>query len=128
MFDTIPLKTVIDRLKNGQTPAPEEKDGAKLLFVLSPNDLVYLPTEDEVKNGTINRPLDKRRIYKMISSSGNQCFFLQYNVASTIVDKMEFSPLNKMERAITGEMIKEKCVPIKVDRLGNITEVNNENI
>lgn len=128
VFDTIPLKTVIDRLKNGQTPAPEEKDGAKLLFVLSPNDLVYLPTEDEVKNGTINRPLDKRRIYKMISSSGNQCFFLQYNVASTIVDKMEFSPLNKMERAITGEMIKEKCVPIKVDRLGNITEVNNENI
>lgn len=128
VFDTIPLKTVIDRLKNGQTPAPEEKDGAKLLFVLSPNDLVYLPTEDEVKNGTINRPLDKRRIYKMISSSGNQCFFLQYNVASTIVDKMEFSPLNKMERAITGEMIKEKCVPIKVDRLGNITEVNNEKI
>lgn len=110
------------------THPPEEKDGAKLLFVLSPNDLVYLPTEDEVKNGTINRPLDKRRIYKMISSSGNQCFFLQYNVASTIVDKMEFSPLNKMERAITGEMIKEKCVPIKVDRLGNITEVNNENI
>lgn len=34
VFDTIPLKTVIDRLKNGQTPAPEEKDGAKLLFVL----------------------------------------------------------------------------------------------
>ena len=128
VFDTIPLKTVIDRLKNKQTPAPEEKDGAKLLFVLSPNDLVYLPTEDEIKNGTIKRPLDKRRIYKMVSSSGNQCFFLQYNVASTIVDKMEFSPLNKMERAITGEMIKEICVPIKVDRLGNITEVNNEKI
>lgn len=128
VFDTIPLKTVIDRLKNKQTPAPEEKDGAKLLFVLSPNDLVYLPTEDEVKNGTIKRPLDKRRIYKMVSSSGYQCFFLQYNVASTVVDKVEFSPLNKMERAITGEMIKEICIPIKVDRLGNITEINNKKI
>ena len=25
-----------------------------------------------------------------------------------------------MQRAITGEMIKEICIPIKVDRLGNI--------
>ena len=38
---------------------------------------------------------------------------------------MEFSALNKMERAITGEMIKEICIPIKVDRLGNIVEFNN---
>lgn len=128
VFDTIPLKTVIDRLKNKQTPAPEEKDGAKLLFVLSPNDLIYLPTKDEIKSGTIKWPLDKSRIYKMISSSGNQCFFLNYNVASSIIDKFEFSPLNKMERAITSEMIKETCIPIKVDRLGNITEINNEKI
>lgn len=128
VFDTIPLKTVIDRLKNGQTPAPEEKDGAKLLFVLSPNDLVYLPTEDEVKNGTINRPLDKRRIYKMVSCTGTECYYIPFIVASPIVDKVEFFSLNKIGRAITGEMIKEICIPIKVDRLGNITEVNNENI
>lgn len=128
VFDTIPLKTVIDRLKNGQTPAPEEKDGAKLLFVLSPNDLVYLPTEDEVKNGTINRPLDKRRIYKMVSCTGTECYYIPFIVASPIVDKVEFFSLNKIGRAITGEMIKEICIPIKVDRLGNITEVNNEKI
>lgn len=30
------------------------------------------------------------------------------------------SPKSKNERAITGEMIKEICIPIKVDRLGNI--------
>ena len=29
-----------------------------------------------------------------------------------------------MERAITGEMIKETCIPLKVDRLGNIVAVN----
>lgn len=148
VFDTIPLKTVIDRLKNGQTPAPEEKDGAKLLFVLSPNDLVYLPTEDEVKNGTINRPLDKRRIYKMVDSSKSLINFVPQSVAKVIysvskemakqyssnennivVDEFGLGcPKSKNERAITGEMIKEKCVPIKVDRLGNITEVNNEKI
>ena len=26
-----------------------------------------------------------------------------------------------MERAITNEMIKEICVPIKIDRLGNVS-------
>ena len=64
--------------------------------------------------------IDKRRIYKMVSSSGNQCFFILSSVAGTIVDKYEFSPLNKMERALTGEMIKEVCIPITIDRLGNI--------
>lgn len=128
VFDTIPLKTVIDRLKNGQTPAPEEKDGAKLLFVLSPNDLVYLPTEDEVKNGTINRPLDKRRIYKMVSCTGTRLYGIPYNIASSIIDKYEFTTLNKVEFTDTKESIKEICIPIKVGRLGNITEVNNEKI
>ena len=42
----------------------------------------------------------------------------------TIIDKVEFSALNKMERALTGEMIKEVCIPIKVDRLGNITPID----
>ena len=59
----------------------------------------------------------------MVSSSGNQCFFVKENVASPIIDKTEFSALNKMERAITGEMIKEVCVPVKVDRLGNIIKI-----
>ena len=31
------------------------------------------------------------------------------------------SPQSKNQRAITGEMIKEICIPIQVDRLGNIT-------
>lgn len=59
----------------------------------------------------------------MASSSGNQCFFIKASVASSIVDKYEFSALNKMERAITGEMIKEVCVPVKVNRLGNIIKI-----
>lgn len=128
VFDTIPLKTVIDRLKNRQTPAPEEKDGAKLLFVLSPNDLVYLPTEDEVKDGTIKRPLDKRRIYKMVSCTGTRLYGIPYNIASSIIDKYEFTTLNKVEFTDTKESIKEICIPIKVDRLGNIIEINNEKI
>ena len=90
----------------------------KLLFVLSPNDLVYLPTENE-QNNIIK---DKERIYKVVSFSGYQMFCIKANVSSTIVNKVEFTTSNKMERAITGEMIKEICIPIKVDRLGNIVQ------
>ena len=50
-------------------------------------------------------------------------FFIKHNIANIIVDKYEFSPLNKMERAISNEMIKEICIPVKVDRLGNIVKL-----
>ena len=93
----------------------------KLLFLLSPNDLVYLLTKEDLKEGI--KEVDKMRIYKMVSSSGNQCFFVNEKVAKPIVDKVEFSSLNKAERAISDEMIKVTCVPIIVDRLGNIIEL-----
>ena len=89
---------------------------------------MYLPTREDIDSGQISLPLDKSRIYKMVSSSGNQCFFVSFTVASAIVDKVEFSSLNKMERAITGEMIKETCVPLKVDRIGNIVELNGKKL
>ena len=58
----------------------------------------------------------------MVSCTGNQCFFIQFHVSNMVIDKYEYSALNKMERAITGEMIKEICIPIQVDRLGNIIQ------
>lgn len=129
-FVTVPLNLVIDCQKRFSKNWVSELDkilketnevaqDTHFLFSLSPGDLVYLP-----KNGETSVD-DKTRIYKMVSSSGPQCFFVYQKVASPIVDKLEFSSLNKMERSITGEMIKEVCVPIKVDRLGNIIEINN---
>lgn len=89
-------------------------------FILSPNDLVYLPTESELLNGIDECNIDKSRIYKMVSANGSQCFFLQNTIASFIKDKGEYTTSNKMEKAITGEMIKTICYPVQVDRLGNI--------
>ena len=134
---TIPLNVMIDCQKkfgskwqaNIETYLKECKlvsDEVKLLFILSPNDLVYLPTKEELKDGII--AIDKTRVYKMVSSSGSQCFFINDKVAKTIVDKVEFTSLNKAERAITIEMIKETCVPLKVDRLGNIVELNGQKL
>mgnify|MGYP003290459257 CR=1 FL=1 len=128
-YATAPLEMVINCQKKNPKDWKAELDSvlkeegyvdkeAKLLFILSPNDLVYLPTKEELKNGV--GEVDKKRIYKMVSSSGNQCFFISERVSCPIVNKVEYSALNKMERAITGEMIKETCLPLKVDRLGNI--------
>ena len=127
-YATIPLHEAVRRAKAGLSVAPDDADGNKPAFVLSPNDLVYIPTKEDLERGTICMPLDKSRIYKMVSSSGNQCFFIKYEVANCIVDKYEFSPLNKMERAVTGEMIKETCLPIQVNRIGNITEINGKKL
>jgi CRISPR-associated endonuclease Csn1 len=91
---------------------------------LSPNDLVYLPTEEEKANNNVQfkvvRKEQIQRIYKMVSSTGTQCFFVRHDIANPIVNKFEFSPLNKTEKSIDGIMIKESCIKLKVDRLGNI--------
>jgi len=125
-YETIPLNIAIERQKQGLTSVPATNAaGQNLLMHLSPNDLIYLPTEEE---GSSSGPTDfsrssngiANRIYKMVSASGYQCFFIRHNVATPIVNKAEFSALNKMERSLDGAMIKEHCIKLSVDRLGNV--------
>jgi CRISPR-associated endonuclease Csn1 len=132
-FDTIPLNIVIERLKQKQSPVPEKYFDKKnvecdLLFYLSPNDLVYVPAEDEIEtphNVDFNYIGKEQvnRIYKMVSATNTQCFFIENRVASSIKNKLEFSALNKMERSIEDVMIKNVCWKLKIDRLGNIVSV-----
>lgn len=128
-FESIPLNIVIERLKQRLPAVPEANEaGEQLLFSLSPNELVYVPTEEQIGRPLDVEDIDLARIYKMVSSSKKDCFFIRCNIATSIVDKMEFSPLNKMERALTGEMIKATCIKIKVDRLGKITHIGDKKI
>ncbi len=94
---------------------------ASLLYVLSPGDLVYVPIEEVVP--TSNTMIDSDRLYKVVSMTGVQFMCIHHKVAAPIVNKLEYTTSNKMERALTGEMIKEVCIPIQVDRLGNITKI-----
>ena len=121
-YNTIPLNEVIERLKQGLSPAEDlNKQGEKLKFYLSPNDLVYVPTEEEKLSSECK--LNKEQIYKMVSATSNQCFFTPHRTANSIVNKVEYSPLNKMEKTILDEMIKSVCWKLEVDRLGNILKV-----
>lgn len=120
-FASVPLNEVIERQKKGLSSAPKDVNDNLPIFVLSPNDLVYLPTEEELKNSEISQPLDKERIYKMVSCTEGEAHFIPAFIANPILQTIELGSNNKAQRAWTGEMIKEICIPIKVDRLGNIT-------
>ncbi len=124
-YETIPLNVVIERQKQGENPVPETKliGDVELKFVcsLSPNDLVYVPTQDELESGNIDWS-DKQKIaertYKMVSSSGPQCFFIPAYISSPIIQTKELGANNKAEKSWDGIMIKEVSIRLKVNRLG----------
>lgn len=124
-FTSVPLNVVIERLKKGLSPAPEDSKGNPPKYVLSPNDLVYVPTQEELKCGHINQPIQTGRIYKMVSCTGNRLYVIPYYIANILVDKVEYGSLNKTEFSDEKLSIKETCIPIKLDRLGNITSSIN---
>ena len=121
-YNTIPLNEAAERMKQGYSPVETTNSKGNLLkFYLSPNDLVYVPAEEEKLSGDCK--LNKERIYKMVSSTESTCLFIPYSAAKPIYDKFEFEAKNKMGRALTGEMIKAVCWKLEVDRLGNILKV-----
>lgn len=119
-FATIPLNEVIERQKQGLPSVPEYNEkGDPLLFSLSPYDLVYVPIEGEIIEDIDFQHLSKEqkeRIYKIVSFTKGRIYGIPNKVAVSIVNKMEYTQLNKIE------FIKEKevCIKLKVDRLGNI--------
>jgi len=69
--------------------------------------------------------LDKEQtenIYKVVSFTGNRLYAIPNKVATSIVDKTEFSLLNKVEFNLDKKSIKEHCIKINLDRLGNISK------
>lgn len=132
-YATIPLNEVIERQKQGLSSVPERNEkGEPLLFSLSPNDLVYVPMVGEATETIDFSNLSKEqkeRIYKTVSFTGNECHFVKSTIASLIKSydaksKIgELGSLNKLEVTISGDSrIKEVCIKLKVDRLGNITK------
>lgn len=137
-YETIPLNEVIEHQKWRATLEKEQQkrmplipvnvENGRFLFSLSPNDLVYVPTEDEkdqletVDFSNLNKH-QMENIYKVVSFTGTACFMIQQNVAVTIVNKAEFSALNKMEKTIDGRMIKESCIKLSIDRIGKIANL-----
>jgi CRISPR-associated endonuclease Csn1 len=119
-FETIPLNEVIERLKQGLPPVDTRNNKG---FYLCPNDLVYVPNEDELENtnGIEVQQLDaekKKNIFKVVSFTGSRLYCIPYEVATPIVNKVEYTQLNKIE--FTRE--KEVLIKLKTNRLGIISK------
>ncbi|WP_206513724.1 type II CRISPR RNA-guided endonuclease Cas9 [Pseudoflavitalea rhizosphaerae] len=129
VYETIRLDEAIERRKQGELPVPERNaDGHPLLFSLSPNDLIYMPDEDEIENGKVNVPeplslLDVRKIYKIVNFTGVTLLAIPCHVAKLISDGQEFTSGNKLQLALNGLSIREKCVKLIVDRLGQVKKL-----
>ena len=131
-FATIPLNEVIERQKQGRPYVPEYNEkGDPLLFSLSPNDLVYVPVEGENIEDIDFQNLSKEqkeRIYN-VNDFSSTCYFTPNRIAKAIFpkevdlqrkgDKLSGSYDTKTA-SLEGIQIKEVCIKLKVDRLGNI--------
>ncbi|HVW96014.1 MAG TPA: HNH endonuclease domain-containing protein [Mucilaginibacter sp.] len=148
-FDTVPLNEVIvhqqlnaslssnDRKSTASIPV--EHENGKLLFSLSPNDLVYIPSQDDLDNSSINLKLftanQVGRIYKFVSCTGSEGHFVHHTYAAGIVSN-EQGTNNKSERMLDfkhlpaflddkgkPQMIKNVCWKIETNRLGQIVKI-----
>lgn len=104
----------------------------KLLFTLKILDIVYFPSENEEVILDAQSPLFKNywlnsersnNIYVVNKFSGKQIYFSRQDVAELIERKIEFGSQN-MEEFVDERKVVEYCYPLKLDRLGNIIEVN----
>jgi CRISPR-associated endonuclease Csn1 len=140
-YKTIPFNEVIERQKQGLGSALEiDENGNRLLFTLSPNDLVYIPTDEELGNLTACN-FDKlskeqtERIYKFVSCTSGEGHFVSNNYSKEIISN-ENGSNNKNERMLEFNnsntiydekekpvMIKSICWKLEVDRLGKIIRI-----
>ena len=139
-FDTKQRKfevySVLKVLKENLTPdklLQEEANIKKIL--LSQNDLVYFPTEEEwqkIKNHEAN-PIDwnnKKHILKRILilrkiNTNKRIFFFPITIAARIEKhEEEYFELASMSKDLLSsenkENIKNYCIKIELDRLGNV--------
>ena len=149
------LRESIESFKQSHEPCPEyhpEEPDFKLLFILNPNDLVFVPTEDESINPSIVdfKKLTSEqinRVYKFRDGSINKQGSVQYNFMPSNWSDMIFKSSKDLEKikiknnyelkgeitlttdkdksqnTLEGDQIRSICWKLKADRLGNISRI-----
>jgi CRISPR-associated endonuclease Csn1 len=152
-YETVPLDEVIIHQKNLSNLAKKNKSPVPISnsitqrrkeilvdykMTLSPLDLIYIPTADELVNiDSIDfSNLSKsqlNRIYNVNDFSGLTCYFTPNTISKSICPKEVDMKFDAKKKKITGSFdtktasldgvsIKEICIKLKIDRLGNITK------
>lgn len=132
------LRETIAAIKSGERLMPlyhPKKIDYVFHFCLAPLDMVYMPNKEEIESGNITKnSIDITRIYVVNNFTGSTVYFRPYYYASAIVEKeidLRLDEKGKLAGSVPdktancdGLLIRDHCIPIKVDRLGNIIELN----
>lgn len=146
-YETIPLNEVIEHqkqqaeqkiAKENRTELPIKPANGNFLFHLSPNDLVYVPTKEELES---NAKIDfknltseqRKRLYN-VNDFSSTCYFSPNSLAKAIAEKEVDLSFDEKKNKLTGSFdtktasldgmqIKDICIKLKVDRLGNISKL-----
>jgi hypothetical protein len=115
-----------------KTHFEKKQPDSKLLFLLKQNEMVYLPPNGEIAildstnteySAFWNNKLERsKHVYIVVKFSGKQIYFLKNDIANILVNKVEFGSQNCYEK-VNGVSIKDKCIKIIIDRLGNIKPI-----
>lgn len=129
-FESIAAHKAIEKIVKGEQIA-EDKEGFEKI-ILSPGDLVYVPTKDENRDSIDwnNSKYLLKRIYKVVSFSKKDLLCVKANIAEPIIPtnikekvKGEIDWHNKSTTTMEGDVtIKDVCIKLKVDRLGKISK------
>jgi len=143
------LRESVESLKQGSEPCPAshpEDPEYKLIFVLNPSDLVYVPTEEEIENPNLvdfsrMKKEQMNRIYKFTDGSGIDMNFIHVNIATVLFnlnkEKQKKAGIDlpiqnevgvgsqgsKNQNTLEGIQIKSVCWKLEVDRLGKIKRI-----
>lgn len=141
-YETIPFNEVVEsqkqsaalKLKPQSVPTKNTK-GEDLLFSLSPNDLVYVPTKEEMENPTLVdfSNLSKEQVNRIynVNDFSDAIYFSPNSHSKAIhpkeVDLRFDASKNKVSGSYSdktasynGIQIKEICWKLEVDRIGRI--------
>lgn len=129
-YETIPLNLAIERQKQGLSSSPNiNEKGHKLLFDLTPNDLVYIPTIEEQENphlvdiNNLNTE-QKKQIFLVNDFTGLTIYFKPHYFATNIAkNELDTSFDSKTAKTKDGVQIKEICWKLETDRLGKIIKI-----
>ena len=133
------LRETIAAIRNGDSLMPQyhpdkDKIDYEFRFCLSPLDMVYMPTREEIESGHNNdNSIDITRIYVVNNFTNGTIYFRPYYYAAAIVEKevdLRLDEKGKLKGSFSdktancdGMLIKDYCVPVKTDRLGNIIKI-----
>lgn len=135
------LRTTIETIRRGDTLFPlrhPDNPDFQFAFTLSPLDLVYIPTEDEIINHYIGDEIDYSRIYVVNDfNDAGKIYFRPYSHATAVTDKEVDLRYDKEGDKIIGSFsdktaifdgltIRDYCIPVKTNRLGMILQIGDK--